>query len=438
MTCVPVVGCAVPIGLPGAGALGSGLGPSLGSGVVKDVESGIVGAIGSDLVGAADWLVGNVLGLITYTTTPQLTAAWFTREFVLMRSVVLVVVLPVLLVATVGAVLHQDLHRLGRIWGVGLPVSLFAGLFGAQLTEWALAATDALCQMVTGSGASGMTAQFVKAMSSGAIANAPMFVQAVVACLMIVGAVMVWLELVMRSAGVFVATFLMPLALVGYIWPATIGMARRAVEILASLLLSKFVVVASLSLGAAALASSGPASGSGAAAQLDVAMSGAAILLLAGFAPFALLRLAPVVEAAAIGHLEGMSRRPFQAASRTVTAVASAGTGPVMQSLMAMRSAMGSNPEMGEEEEPKWTLPWMQPNWFYDDPDDDDGGGGVGGNVGEGGRLASEPVRPDGPGGLEWAGPAGGGGGGGGGGLSVWSLDDDYDDDYDDSGDVQP
>ncbi len=76
---------------------------------------------------------------------------------------------------------------------------------------------------------------------------------------------------------------------------------------LVALILSKFVIVAALTLGLAAMASGTSA---------DDAVAGGAILLIAGFAPFTLLRLAPIVESAAIAHLEGMSRRPFRAASR--------------------------------------------------------------------------------------------------------------------------
>jgi hypothetical protein len=148
----------------------------------------------------------------------------------------------------------------------------------------------------------------------------------ILSILLIAGTVLVWLELVVRAAAVYVAMFFMPLALVGYIWPATAGMAKRGIEILVALILSKFVIVATLTLGLAALAPGSPA---------DAAIAGAAILLIAGFAPFCLLRLAPIVETAAIGHLEGLSRRPLRAASRGATAMAAAPTHPVAKLLLA-------------------------------------------------------------------------------------------------------
>lgn len=63
-------------------------------------------------------------------------------------------------------------------------------------------------------------------------------------------------------------------------------------------------------------------------------MAGVAVLLLAGFAPFALLRMVPVVEAAAMAHLEGLSRRPFEGTRRSM-ALAASGVGLVPEPIRA-------------------------------------------------------------------------------------------------------
>ena len=151
--------------------------------------------------------------------------------------------------------------------------------------------------------------------------GAPQLVAAVISVLLIVGSVLLWLELVVRAAAIYVAVFFMPLALACYVWPATLAIARRTVELLAALILSKFVIVATLTLGVAAL-HGGPSA--------DNAVIGAAILLIAGFAPFCLLRLAPIVEAGAIAHLEGLARRPLRAAGRAATTVAAGPAHPVV------------------------------------------------------------------------------------------------------------
>jgi hypothetical protein len=309
-------------------------GGGLAKSVATQAASSVLKAIGDDVFQAADYTLGHVIDMVLSSADPNLGGRWFATEMVLMRQVVLVVVLPVLMAATIGPVLRQDGRRLFRVWGVGLPMAVFAGLAGSQFTGWGLRWTDALCGLFLGRNSGALAGQFLHAMGSSAVSDSPLFVQMLVAALTLSGAVLVWLELVVRSAGVYVTTFFMPLVLVAYIWPATASMAKRALEILVSLILSKFVIVACLSLGSAALAGSG----------VDSAVSGAAILLLAGFAPFTLLRLAPIVEASVIAHMEGLSRRPVRAA---VQATASAGAHPITQ--LAMANAAGRSESGGAD-----------------------------------------------------------------------------------------
>ncbi len=65
------------------------------------------------------------------------------------------------------------------------------------------------------------------------------------------------LELMVREAAVYVVVLMLPLAFAALVWPARRVWAVRLVELLVSLILSKFVIVAVLSLAGAALASGG-------------------------------------------------------------------------------------------------------------------------------------------------------------------------------------
>lgn len=314
-------------------------GGGLASSVAGQAASSVLDAVSTATTQAAGWAAGQVMSLITTTTDPSVGQGWFALQVGMMQQVALLLVLPVLLVASVGPVLRQDARRLARVWAVGLPVAVLAGMLSAQLVAVGLQATDAMCALVTGPGSRQLGAQFVTAIGRGAVAGTPLFFQMVVALITLAGAVAVWLELTVRSAGVLVACFFMPLVLVSYIWPATAGLARRAAEILVALVLSKFVILAALHLGVAALAHGG----------VESPLSGAAILLMAAFAPFALLRLAPVVEASAIAHLEGMSRRPGRAVARAATAAAGAPVHPVTQLVMSAASnrSGGGGPDGG-------------------------------------------------------------------------------------------
>lgn len=326
---VTAAGLCPPIG--GCAAL-----ESLGGSLAGDAASSVFSALSSWLASGGVALVDHVLGLLT-ATTPSLPAgsggggpSWFSAEEGFMLGLMGVVILPMLMVATLGAIVRQDLSRLGRTWFVALPVSIVSALAGVEVTRWALQVTDSLSSavlsMVNVSKLIGTAIGVIAAGDGGNMAGGSVAVL-FVASLAVVAGILLWLELVVRSAAIYVALLFLPLALSGLVWPSTSHMAKRLVQMLVALVLSKFVVAAVLTLGARAVAGSGG----------EAALAGVAILLLAGFAPFALLRMAPVIEAGAMAHLEGLSRRPFQGARRSV-ALAGSGVGLVPEPI---RSALG-------------------------------------------------------------------------------------------------
>lgn len=305
--------------------VGSVVASHLAGSMTNAAAGAVLGVVGASMTSAADWLVGHVMGLIDVSHRHRFLLGWFRTEAGVMETVVVMALLPVLMVASIGPVLRQDLRRLFRVWGVGLPVAVLAGVAASQLAGLALRVTDEMCAGFLGGNGRRLALSFSQAMATGAVSTAPVFVKMLLASVMVVGAVLVWLEMMVRSAAVYVAVFFMPLVLVGYIWPSTAVMARRGVEILVSLILAKFVIVATLSLGLSALGTHG----------IDAGIAGGGLMLLAGFAPFTLMRITPVVEAAAIGHLEGVSRRPLRAAGRVAGSAAAVPSHPVSQLLLS-------------------------------------------------------------------------------------------------------
>jgi hypothetical protein len=150
-----------------------------------------------------------------------------------------------------------------------------------------------------------MTKGLVAAAADPTIAS---FVLLLIALLVAVAAFVLWLELLIRAAAVYVAALFLPLALAALVWPAVSHWCRRLVETLAALIVSKFVIVATLSLAAGAI-SSGTAGTGSHGSGFSAVLAGGALLVMATFAPFALLRLIPAVESGAVGHLEGLRQR---------------------------------------------------------------------------------------------------------------------------------
>src|SRR5205823_3884826 len=136
--------------------------------------------------------------------------------------------------------------------------------------------------------------------------------------------------MIIRDAAIYVCVFFLPLTFVAMIWPATSRWARRLVEVLVAIILSKFVVVSILSLATAAIANTNVANGQGQTFERMIA--GSALLVLAAWSPFALMRLIPMMEVAAASV--GSQRSAMSAA---------AGSAGIQSPAAYMRQAMDRN-----------------------------------------------------------------------------------------------
>ena len=130
-------------------------------------------------------------------------------------------------------------------------------------------------------------------------------------------------------------TALLPIVLAASLWPPAVAWARRLAETLGALIVSKAVIVLVLSLALDAVANAG----SGA----STALTGGALLLLAAFMPYVVLKLVPAVELAAVSHLESVRRRGTatsgRAAGRAVSMAVAAMPAP-----KPTIDTVGSNP----------------------------------------------------------------------------------------------
>ena len=136
--------------------------------------------------------------------------------------------------------------------------------------------------------------------------------------------------MIIRDAAIYIALFFLPLTFVAMIWPATSRWARRLVELLVAVILAKFVIVSILSLATAAIANTNAVSGDGQTFERMIA--GAALLVLAAWSPFALLRLIPMMEVAAAS-----------VASQRSSMSAAAGSAGIQSPAAYMRQAMDRN-----------------------------------------------------------------------------------------------
>ena len=286
-----------------AGFGGLPLGGSLTGNPLGGLVSSAAGsAAGFVLQNISSWVLEGTRGailevasVIGAVTAPNLDSTWFSSTYWRVAALAAMLTIPFLCAAAVQAVARADLGLLARTAFGYLPLSLLGVSLAAPMTMLALAATDQMSAAVSASAATG-GARFLDhaAGVAGSLATAAggsPFFAVVVGLLALLAAMALAIELLIRAAAVYVVVLMLPLAFAALVWPARRMWAVRVAELLASLILSKFVIVAVLSLASAAFTSGTPGIG-----ELLVAMS---LILLSTCAPWALMRILPFTELAA-------------------------------------------------------------------------------------------------------------------------------------------
>ena len=176
--------------------------------------------------------------------------------------------------------------------------------------ETGLAVTDWMTSAVLsgfGADARGAFRDLAGLLGPTAITGSPLapFVLFLVSVATALLGLVVWLELVMREAAIYVAVAFLPLTLAAMIWDRSALWARRLAELLAAIILSKFTIAVAFAVAASAIRGS-----RGDAGGLTGVLAGCGVLLVAALTPWALLKLIPFMEAAAgrglsRGHVSG-------------------------------------------------------------------------------------------------------------------------------------
>jgi TrbL/VirB6 plasmid conjugal transfer protein len=346
-----ISGVGNPCNLPGVDHLCDVPGDVIG-GAASDAGDAIMHGVTAWVTNAAVWVTTQVGALINATASPDVQAAWFRGQYGAMVSIAAMLALPMLLLAVIQAVIRQDPWLMARSALGYLPLAFIFAAGAIVATQLLISITDDLSRDIV-SGLGGQSTNLLKSVGdafSHAIRDPkndglPLFGIFLGALVLMVGSLVLWLELVIRDATIYIALFFLPLTFVAMIWPATSRYARRLVEFLIAVVLAKLVIVAIIGLAAAALTNGGLAASAGTAAAHDAAqkghlfermVAGGALLVLAAYSPFALLRAIPLVE----GAMASVGQSKHQA-----TAAVGAGVGGVQSAAGHFRQAMDRQPE---------------------------------------------------------------------------------------------
>jgi type IV secretion system protein TrbL len=229
---------------------------------------------------------------------------------------------------------------------VDLPMVIVGTLFFGFLCYLLLSIVDQFSDPLITDYATTLNTTVGELYSKDGIVQGGVFV-IIFALLYIVGAVFLCFELFVRSSLIYLVVMFAPLAIATRIWGPTRSYARRATETAVALIFSKLAIAVTLATGASLMAGAAESGG-------NVAMiQGSAILLLAAFMPFALMRVIPMMEGAVAG--EGVARNMgIKAAGGAVVAagVGQAAMKPISSMSNRISGGRSANSSGGSSSEP--------------------------------------------------------------------------------------
>lgn len=297
------------------GALGAVTAPVTDA--LKGIGNGIFNQVTTWAAEGATWLIGKVVSEIEKTTTPDLTTKGFVSEYAKMAEIASLLAAAMLLLAVLEAAAQGSWALLGKAVFVQVPLAFIGTSAAFAIVQMLLVATDGMSHAIavatdnhsehffksaiSGLSKAGGTAGAATGEAStpgaggpageaaGAVA-VPLFVTFLAAIVGAFAAFFVWIELVMRDAAVYVCSLFVPLSLAAAIWPRWMGVLRRTAELLVVVIASKFVIVSIIALAAGLISEEG--------ADTEHILAASALMLLACFAPFVLMKFVPFAEGA--------------------------------------------------------------------------------------------------------------------------------------------
>ena len=290
--------------------------------IVRSIASSFVGWLADACRDVGRELVSVLAG----SASPQFDRGWWAsaqgRELMgTVTSLAALLALAFLLLALIQGLLAGDPVGMVRTAVGHVPLSALGVGVVIAVTEVLLRATDEATALVV-RGVPENLGRFIQGFGLDASMVTGGLAAVVLLGVFLVGALLVWAELVVRSALVYLLVAFAPLILAARIWPAARGMFRRLCELGIALIVSKLVIGLALAVGATALGAgdAGATDGSGGGMSLAGLLGGATLMGLAAFTPFVVLRLLPLVESAVVAH--GVSRSPIRGAQATIAASA--------------------------------------------------------------------------------------------------------------------
>jgi hypothetical protein len=271
--------------------------------LAKSTFNDLFNALTSWILSSVEWLLRAAGHVLMSASDPSVVLAGSKSEFNVLLVLAPGILLIGLLVSTLQALRHGEASALWRVY-LGVAPACVAGVALARpLASLVLTAVN----QMSSSAAAGV-AQHEIALAQGLNQLAPTtpgFGVFLLAVGVIVGTVLLWCELIVRTVALTLLLVLVPVVVPMSSFPAARRIGWRLAETFLCVAASKFVIVVTLVLGLGELQGS----------SATEILTGAVTLLLATCTPFILLRVVPFLEQSALHNLEGLRARATRAAT---------------------------------------------------------------------------------------------------------------------------
>jgi hypothetical protein len=266
---------------------------SLAGKAASSIADSAFKSIAHDFGQAASATVNWLWQQISDATTLTLSGRAFDLDIAITTAIAVVVATGLFAIQLAASVLRRDHAGLARA-GKGLLIAFVGGGSAIAVVNLLLAATDALSAGIVQAATGGSIDQLgTKLLDGAAIASvtnpAGLLLLALV---VIVAVVLVWAMLMVRKLLIIIAAVFAPLAFSGATADISTSWVRRWIELTIALIASKVLLVIVFIIGLGALTGGlGSTPHHGAGASITQTVIGALILLMAGFAPWAAIKI---------------------------------------------------------------------------------------------------------------------------------------------------
>ncbi|MDB1090218.1 hypothetical protein PJ985_21940 [Streptomyces sp. ACA25] len=239
---------------------------------------------------AAAWIVDQLSTAVSATTNVDFTNPAFLRQYAVVFAAATVLTLTLWLLAVAKRAIRGVPFTTAVSEAVGfLWLTVMASAFTPLILYIVVAATDGVSEAIaagTGSDSDAFFGQFSAALAAGEDIGGGPIMLIVVSLISIIAAGVLWLELVIRAALLYVGALLGTAVYAGLVDKNLWGHVRRWAGIMIAVILVKPVIVIVLGLASALSTSEGPTA-------FSAIVSGLAIILLAIFASAMIYRFVP-------------------------------------------------------------------------------------------------------------------------------------------------